>query len=120
MTQWQRAWLITKMSGVRFPLPLPIFVKVFTDYSDKSAHLLRVWVRSWSTRGWEPRLIFQKSTNPGRSPKVSSRVINFSLRPCNRFQNAVKHGTREWKKAPLVEFPPGVTEDFILNCGRAL
>lgn len=94
-------------------------MKVFTDYSEETAHLLRVWFRSWSRRGWTPRLIFQKSVSPGRSVKVSPFIINFSFKGGNPLP-IVQYKAPGWRRAALVRFPKGSTEDTVLECGRSL
>lgn len=94
-------------------------MKVFTDFDEKTAHLLRVWVRSWEKQGWTPRLIFQRSVDPGTSLKVTPQVINFSYRGRTK-RRTICFGSPGWRKAPLVRFPDNVTEEQILSCGRPL
>lgn len=94
-------------------------MKVFTDYSEDSAHMLRVWVRSWKNRGWTPRLVFSDSVKHGRSLKLTPFVINFSHRPGGK-RRISDYGKRGWLLSPLVRFPAGSTEDTVLDCGRPL
>jgi hypothetical protein len=100
-------------------------MKVFADYEESEAPLLRVWVRSWTARGWEPRLLsypptrFHPQMKPGTFLKVLPRVINFSFRPSRKgLPRVIGYGKRGWKTAALVRFPAGTTEDQVLTCGR--
>jgi len=107
-------------------------VKVFAAYSEQRAPLVRVWMESWSSRGWTPQLLSAKELVEHGSLRraVEARgggvladvlVINFSY-PTRRqpLLRAVRFGRAGWERAPLVRFPRGVTEEEIRDCGRVL
>lgn len=89
-------------------------MKIFTTLALGQGALMRVWCRSWESRGWETRLRSDKAER-GRDVKVN--IINFSFKPGQRWPRVVKFGRPGWKLAALVRFD---TEDQVLNCGRPL
>jgi len=106
-------------------------VRVFAKYSGDLVSLVRIWSRSWESRGWEPRLLSAKEIEEAGSVKraIEARgggrlthllVINFSHDPDGDSRGPVRIGRRRWKTAGLVRFPGGTTEADIIGCGREL
>jgi hypothetical protein len=87
---------------------------ILARYCERELPLARIWLRSWRARGWTTGVRFGAG--------ISFRVINFSLprRGAPEKLSTKRFGARGWEKAPLVKFPPGATEETVLNCGRAL
>ena len=107
-------------------------MKVFAVFAESLAGVVKIWSRSWAARGWTPQLISHKEIEAHGSPRAAAKargggflshlfVINFSY-PARRRPRVrtVKQGAPGWTEAPLVRFPPGVTEQDIRDCGRAL
>jgi len=92
---------------------------VIGRFNEKDLPVARAWLRSWKTRGWRTGI------GLGRNAGLSLRVINFSLVSPKRGREVPdfrpkRYGAKGWQTAALVKFPPGATEDEILNCGRSL
>jgi hypothetical protein len=89
--------------------------RIIAKYAEKDIALARVWFRSWKARGWRTGVRLGGSG-------ISFRVINFGLarRGAPEKNKSKKLGARGWLTSPLVKFPPGSTEDDVLNCGREL
>lgn len=116
---------------------------VYTLFSPKHAHMLRLWSLSWERRGWTTRLLtprdVEKHGSVARAMKgragifVPPTVINFSMAAPKRGQLPVIRGypvkagkiapkvtgfgKRHWDTMPLVSFK---REFEVLNCGRPL
>lgn len=125
---------------------------VFT-YWDSSPHadtnqasLLRLWVRTWSARGWEPRILTVR--NAARHPRfgtlgsihsnlphlaaesakvrwlVPVHAMNFSFTPAQYRKSGsprIHHfHSAGWDTAPVVDFPNVHDTDIIEHCGRPL
>ena len=94
---------------------------VIGKYCEKDLPVARIWLRSWKNRGWKTRIGFG-------NVDTSLRIINFSMRPPKGAPRGVypvkfkakRYGARGWQNAELVKFPPGSTEETILNCGREI
>lgn len=86
---------------------------IFTMFSPGQGGLVRVWDRSWSSRGWTTRI----GEAPKNSWKVFVNVINFSLAPGKDRPRVTRYGRPGWEKAALVWFE---SEDDALNCGRKI
>lgn len=110
---------------------------VFSFYDPADPHpLTRLWIKSWSARGWVPRLILPSETETGLTLRqVANRrgggilttpaEINFSRTPRTQFSIKRQHGERGWEAAATVVFSRGPlgmerTEDEVLHCGRPL
>jgi len=127
-------------------------MNVYT-YFDSSEHadsnqamLLSLWVRSWSARGWKPRILsvrnaarhksFSLFANDAREhPRLAAEAagvkwlcpmttMNFGLSPAQyRRKGAplLRHFHEVgWQSASLVDFPNVHDADVILHCGRPL
>ena len=107
-------------------------MKVFAVFAEPLAEIVKLWARSWAARGWTPQLLSHKEIEIHGSPRAAARargggflstllVLNFSY-PARRRPRVrtVKWGSPGWQTAPLVRFPPGVTEQDIRGCARAL
>ncbi len=103
-------------------------MKIFAVFSERKAGLVRIWARSWSDRGWAPRLISPKEVNVHGSVKAAVhargggllgdiQVINVSYpvrrRPVRR---VVWFGRTGWRSARLLRFPVGTLEEDIRGC----
>lgn len=105
-------------------------MKVFAVFSEGKAGLVKVWARSWESRGWAARLISRGEILRHRSARAAVRargggvlvdleVINFSHRRNHRPRTVV-WGRPGWMSAPLVRFPGNATTEVVAQCGRAL
>jgi hypothetical protein len=94
---------------------------VFTHWKGSNPTLLRVWARSWESRGWKPRLLTTRNPRPPAGAfVVPCSAINFSRRPKRGPLPVSVFGEPGWDSAPVVLFPADSTEDAVLNCGRPL
>lgn len=127
-------------------------MNVYT-YFDSSEHadsnqpmLLRLWARSWSARGWRPRILtvrnaerhpsFSKLRHDHRElPRLAQEIakvkwlcpmttMNFGLSPARYKRHGMpllRHFHEVgWEGAPLVDFPNVHDADVIEHCGRPL
>jgi hypothetical protein len=107
-------------------------VRVFAVFSERKAGLIRVWVRSWSGRGWAPQLIsaseIKKYGTARRAAEARGKgllsdlqVVNFAYPARSRLpRRVVCYGRTGWQTARLVRFPVVGGEDLVLRCGRAV
>lgn len=110
---------------------------MFAFFDPDAPHpLLRLWIKTWSARGWTPRLILPSETETGLSLRQAANrrgggvvttagEINFSRKPRTKHPTKRNFGDPGWQKADTVVFargPLGIepTEEEILHCGRAL
>jgi len=105
------------------PTPATIYtVKIYTRFDENRPGVIRLWVRSWSARGWTPRLLIGDEVAPGL--EIPCDWINFSSRnprSTPKARDIAWEFFREpgWQIQPVVSFP-GATEEEILACGRSL
>jgi hypothetical protein len=107
-------------------------MKLFAEYSERKVGLVRVWMKSWTARGWEPQLLSRKEVLEAGNPQKAARargggavgdasVINYGYRARKGAAPRVKQfGKPGWESADLVRFPAGATESQVLECGRCL
>jgi hypothetical protein len=112
-------------------------MNVFSFYDPADPHpLTRLFIKSWSARGWVPKLILPSETESGLTLRqvanrrgggivTSAAEINFSRRPKTKYPTKRGYGEPGWDKSDTVIFPRGplgleVTEDDVLHCGRPL
>jgi len=109
-------------------------------------HMLRLWVRSWTARGWTPRILTVR--NAEKHPRYDQlkhdyrnlcmmaaeatnvkwvcpiEAINFSFTPrMFRKQGAPlarQFGSVGWESSPVVHFPNIHDMSLIEHCGRPL
>lgn len=105
-------------------------MNVFAFFDPDSPHpLTRLWVKSWSARGWIPRLILPSEREAGCTDRVianhrggglvtSLNAINFSRKP--RTKSPTKGRYPAQLQRDVVLFPDDSTEDTVLHCGRPL
>lgn len=116
----------------------PVYTYWDPDSTPEQAEMLRLWVLSWSARGWRPRILTIR--NAARHPRFKSftqdpreharlagevvrarqvhsyRLINFSGRAGDN-PITLRYGHPGWRTADLVTFDsPG----DVINCGRPL
>jgi hypothetical protein len=122
-------------------------------YFDSSPHadpsqcsILRLWVRSWESRGWTPRILTVKNAakhpqyaslkdDPRELPRLAAEAagvkwlmpvhaINFSFTPSQYRKSgapSVRHfHSVGWDIAGVVDFPNVHDPDIIEHCGRPL
>jgi hypothetical protein len=118
-----------------------------SEHADPSqASILRLWVRSWSARGWSPRILTVR--NAAKHPRfdvlgrISSNLphlaaevekvrwlvpieaMNFSFTPAMHRKSGtprIHHfHSVGWESAPVVDFPNVHDADLIEHCGRPL
>jgi hypothetical protein len=127
-------------------------MNVYT-YFDSSEHadvnqpmLLRLWVRSWSARGWKPRILTVRNAerhqyfsrlrhDPRELPRLAQEMakvkwlcpmstMNFGLTPAQYKRKGMpllRHFHEVgWESAALVDFPNVHDADVIERCGRPL
>lgn len=107
-------------------------MKAFAAFSERKAGLVGIWARSWSARGWVPKLISEREIEVHGSARAAMRarggglltdlrVINYSYparkRPARR---VVRMGDPGWLTARLVRFEWWATEARVRECGRDL
>ena len=98
-------------------------MNVFTLYSEPFAKNLRLWIRSWSEQGYRPQLISSRETDGSTIKKIiRKRGGGILVFPgaINRGHTRGKPvcrrvGSRGWKKATVVIFEPGTSEDVLLE-----
>ena len=107
-------------------------VKVFAEYAEAKAGLVRAWMQSWKLRGWHPRLITEREKRwhgttrraikaRGGGHLTELRIINFSCTPRRRAQRVISQvGKPGWETADLVRFPTRATDQEVRSCGRPL
>lgn len=98
-------------------------MNVFTVYSPDRAPSLRLWVRSWQTQGYTPRLVGAREAETpikrvmrrrGGGIFVEPGVFNLGHR--RGPVKVRKYGTRGWHKSKAVFFPTETPEEVILKC----
>ena len=108
--------------------------QIFAVFTTAEAHLVRLWVDSWTARGWQPQVISAKEVGEFGSAKEAARrrggpkaslvslcVLNFNCPvTAARPLRPVRYGKRGWLSAGLVRFPDDMTEDRLAGCGRTL
>lgn len=96
-------------------------MNVFTLYSEPHARGLRLWVRSWQQHGYRPQLISRRELVGTTIKRVVRRrgggiVVKpgaFNLGHRRGKPVCKGYGTRGWKTASVVIFPPGISEDTL-------
>lgn len=77
---------------------------IFTTLDDpglKCPGLVQLWMQSWLKLGWQPR-VAAGDFKQGRQVLVS--IINYGLRPSDRWRKPTEFGTGKWRSAKLVNF----------------
>lgn len=108
-------------------------MRILAVYRAVDAGLIRLWERSWRARGWTPGLLSPKEVEScsaraaaatrRASLVCNARTINFSYRVPRARPVRIKYkkfGTAGWQSADVVQFPAGMTEADILQCGRRI
>lgn len=97
-------------------------MRVFAQFSERSAGLVKVWAKSWAARGWTPQLLSAQEVSACGSARAAARrrggglladlrVINYGYpsRRCPR-RRVVAFNAAGWQDALLVRFSSTATE----------
>lgn len=96
-------------------------MKVFTLYSSAFANSLRLWIKNWESKGFEPKLISLRELEDStlkqivrrRGGGILVRLGSFNLSHKRGRVKFARYGARGWQKAPVVVFPPRTEPAFI-------